>query len=392
MRRAIVIVLDGCGAGEAPDAAKFGDQGSATIKHVWEQVGGFHAPNLAACGYLSACGITDLKGLLGADGNAIPVGPSENLRARYGRLQEMSIGGKDSVTGHWEMMGIVTDQPFPTYPNGFPAELMTAFEKEIGTKTLGNKPASGTAIIAELGAEHVKTGYPIVYTSADSVFQIACHESFVSVPRLYEMCEIARRLCVPPNGVQRIIARPFTGDAEKGFTRTGNRKDFPMPPPHNLVDEIGDVFGIGPVPDLFAKRGFRDTTRTQNNSEHATRMTEALKSDARFIFANFEDFDMMYGHRNDPTGFAKALEDFDVTLGAILTQLTADDILLLTADHGNDPTTPSTDHSREFVPGCVIGQSFSSKAYGDMEGMSAIGATVAAWLAVDWKIGTDLLT
>ncbi|MEA2552051.1 MAG: phosphopentomutase [Fimbriimonadaceae bacterium] len=391
MRRAIVIVLDGCGAGEAPDAAAFGDQGSATIKHVWEAVGGFHAPNLAGCGFLSACGINDIGPLLGSETNAQPIGPTAELRARYGRLRELSIGGKDSVTGHWEMMGIVTDQPFPTYPNGFPPDLIQAFEREIGTKTLGNKPASGTAIIAELGAEHMRTGYPIVYTSADSVFQIACHEQIVPLDRLYEMCLIARRLCVPPHNVQRVIARPFIGDAQTGFTRTPNRKDFPLPPPPNLADQIGDVYGVGVVPELFAGRGFRPTRRTQSNAEHEIALRDALMSDARLIFANFEDFDMLYGHRNDTPGFAKCLEGFDVYLGSVLQALRPDDLLILTADHGNDPTTPSTDHSREYVPGCLVSQSITPLAYGDVDGMTAIGATVAAWIGVAWKLGTSLL-
>jgi len=387
-----VIVLDGCGAGEAPDAAAFGDQGSATIKHVWQHSGGFHAPNLAGCGFLTACGINDISNLLGLDTNAAPIGPSKDLRARYGRLREVSIGGKDSITGHWEMMGIVSDQPFPTYPNGFPPALIDVFQKEIGTQVIGNKPASGTAIIAELGEQHIQTGYPIVYTSADSVFQIACHEQIIPLTRLYEMCEIARRLCVPPNGVQRVIARPFIGDAQKGFTRTEGRKDYPLQPPPNLVDQIGNVYGIGPVPDLFAKRGFRDTVRTQNNAEHAAALQIAMQSDARFIFANFEDFDMLYGHRNDPIGFAKALEAFDIFLGELLTKLTADDLLILSADHGNDPTTPSTDHSREFVPGCAVGQQITSLAYGDVEGMMAVGATVADWLGVEWRNGSSLLS
>ncbi len=391
MRRAIVIVLDGCGAGEAPDAARFGDQGAATIKHVWEHTGGFHAPNLAACGFLSACGVSDLSMLLGASGLAEPIGPTTNLHTRYGRLREVSIGGKDSITGHWEMMGVISDQPFPTYPQGFPPNLVKQFQSEIGTNIIGNKPASGTQIIAELGAEHMKTGYPIVYTSADSVFQIACHEDIVSTSRLYEMCLIARRLCVPPNGVQRIIARPFIGSQEKGFTRTERRKDYPIPPPNNLVDVIGEVYGVGVVPDLFAGRGFRQTMRTQSNAEHEGALLEALESGAPFIFANFEDFDMLYGHRNDPTGFAKALEDFDIFLGELLPQLGVDDLLILSADHGNDPTTASTDHSREFVPGCVIGQQITPLAYGDIEGMTAVGATVAKWLGVDWNVGMPLI-
>ena len=391
MRRAIVIVLDGCGAGEAPDAARFGDQGASTIKHVWEHTGGFHAPNLASCGFLTACGISDLSMILGSTGLAQPIGPTAKLHARYGRLREVSIGGKDSITGHWEMMGVISDQPFPTYPQGFPAELVDQFQSEIGTKIIGNKPASGTQIIAQLGAEHIQTGFPIVYTSADSVFQIACHEDIVPTARLYEMCNIARRLCVPPNGVQRIIARPFIGSPEKGFTRTERRKDYPIPPPENLVDTIGDVYGVGVVPDLFAGRGFRQTLRTQSNAEHEGALLEGLESGARFIFANFEDFDMLYGHRNDPTGFAKALENFDIFLGELLPQIGPDDLLILSADHGNDPTTASTDHSREFVPGCVIGQGLTPLAYGDVEGMTAVGATVATWLGVEWGVGMPLL-
>lgn len=391
MRRAIVIVLDGCGAGEAPDAAAFGDQGAATIKHVWETAGGFHAPNLAGCGFLSACGITDIANLLGIENNAEPIGPTENLSARYGRLREISVGGKDSITGHWEMMGIISDKPFPTYPNGFPPDLIKSFEDLTCTTVIGNKPASGTAIIDELGDEHMRTGHPIVYTSADSVFQIACHEEIVPLAKLYAMCETARTLCVPPNGVQRIIARPFIGSKEKGFTRTGARKDYPLEPPPNFVDQVGNVYGIGPVPDLFAGRGFIPTKRTQNNAEHALALREAMQSDARFIFANFEDFDMLYGHRNDPRGFALALENFDSILGEILTALKDGDLLILTADHGNDPTSASTDHSREFVPGSAVAKGITPKSYGDVEGMTAIGATVAAWIGVDWKVGQSLV-
>jgi phosphopentomutase len=329
--------------------------------------------------------------LLGTSGVAQPIGPTTKLHSRYGRLREVSIGGKDSITGHWEMMGVISDQPFPTYPQGFPPDLIEPFQSEIGTNIIGNKPASGTEIIAQLGAEHMKTGYPIVYTSADSVFQIACHEDIVSTSRLYEMCLIARRLCVPPNGVQRIIARPFIGSSERGFTRTERRKDYPIPPPNNLVDVIGDVYGVGVVPDLFAGRGFRQTLRTQSNAEHEGALLEGLESGAQFVFANFEDFDMLYGHRNDPTGFAKALEEFDIFLGELLPQLGREDLLILSADHGNDPTSASTDHSREFVPGCVIGEQITPLAYGDVEGMTAVGATVAKWLGVDWNVGMPLI-
>ncbi|CAN5385817.1 phosphopentomutase [soil metagenome] len=375
MKRAIVIVLDGCGAGEAPDAAAFGDHDHpATIKHVWEAVGGLNAPTLTEVGFFTAC--------------QIPVKANEN--AKFGRLQPLSKGGKDSVTGHWEMMGIVTDEPFPTFPNGFPKDLIEEFESRIGSKIIGNRPASGTTIISELGEEHLRTGRPIVYTSADSVFQIACHQDIFPLDRLYEICKIAREVCVGKNSVQRVIARPFTGNAKDGFTRIEGRRDFPLSPPPNLTDQIGDVYGIGVVPELFDNRGFRQVKRTQSNAEHEGALWQALESDARFIFGNFEDFDMLYGHRNDVEGFAKCLERFDETLKTLLTKLGPDDLLMLTADHGNDPTTPSTDHSREFVPVVMI-ESGSGKNLGDISGQTAIGKTVADWLGIDWPIGTDLL-
>ena len=368
-----MIVLDGCGAGEAPDSPAFGDNDHpATIKHVWESVGGFEAPNLQACGYLSACGVP------------VQAGPD----ARYGRLRELSQG-KDSVTGHWEMMGVHTAVPFPTYPDGFPIPLVKEFERRIGTQTLGNKAASGTRIIEELGPQHVELGFPILYTSADSVFQLAAHEEVVPLDKLYEWCRIAREICVAPDNVQRVIARPFIGDALNGFTRTQNRKDFPLTAPPNLIDEIGDVYGIGVVPELFDGRGFRAVKRTQSNSEHEKALDAALASDARFIFANFEDFDMLFGHRNDPNGFAGCLEKFDGYLGELQSRLGSDDLLVLTADHGNDPTSLSTDHSREYVPVAIIGA--GAKALGDVDGMMAVGATVAAHLGVDWSIGTRLV-
>ncbi len=375
MKRAIVIVMDGCGAGEAPDAAAFGDTDHpATIRHVWERGGPLDLPTLRRIGFLAACGIED------------QTAPD----ARFARLRELSQG-KDSVTGHWEMMGVVTSVPFPTYPEGFPIPLVKEFERRIGVQTLGNRAASGTAIIDELGEQHMQTGCPILYTSADSVFQLACHEEVVPIERLYEMCRIGREVCVEPNNVQRVIARPFLGQPGS-FHRTERRKDFPLPAPPNLIDEIGDVFGIGVVPELFGGRGFRPVNRTQNNAEHAKKMDEALASDARFIFANFEDFDMLYGHRNDVEGFAKALVEFDSTLAGILSKLKPEDMLILTADHGNDPTSPSTDHSREFVPACVVRQNSEPKNLGEVEGMTAIGASVAAHLRLEWPIGFDLQT
>ena len=380
MKRVILIVMDGCGAGEAPDAALFNDlDHPATIRHVWEVVGPLALPHLQACGVLAACGVNQLAGNL-----------TSGLGVRYGRLRELSMG-KDSVTGHWEMMGVVTKTPFPTYPNGFPADLVAEFERRIGVGVIGNKPASGTQIIAELGSEHVATGRPILYTSADSVFQVACHEAVVPIDRLYEICQIGRDLCDEPNNVQRVIARPFSGDAETGFKRTERRKDFPLSAPPNLVDQIGDVYGIGPVPELFGGRGFRVVHRTQNNAEHEQALWTAMESAARFIFANFEDFDMLYGHRNDPAGFAGALERFDETLGSLLEKLGPDDLLLLTADHGNDPTTVSTDHSREYVPACVIGYGLQTAPLGDVDGMTALGATIADHLGVEWEVGTKLV-
>jgi len=377
MRRAIVVVLDGVGAGAAPDAADFGDPNNpSTLQNVWSAVGGFNAPNLAAIGFLAAGGID---------------GALEAISGRYGRLRELSMG-KDSVTGHWEMMGIHTNKAFPTYPDGFPIPLIKAFEREIGTQTIGNRAASGTKIIEELGSLHMETGFPIVYTSADSVFQIACHEEVVPIETLYDWCRIARRLCVEPNNVQRVIARPFLGSGPGDFKRTDRRKDFPLTPEPNLVDEIGDVYGIGVVPELFDGRGFRKVKRTQSNSEHEVALWEALESDAQFIFANFEDFDMLYGHRNDPSGFAKCLERFDKTAERLISQLRQEDLLIFTADHGNDPTDASTDHSREYVPFAICGESVQPGPVGDVEGMMAIGKTVADHLGVPWDRGQNLLS
>jgi len=366
-QRVICIVLDGCGAGHAPDAKDFGDfdkNEGDTLKHVWESSGGFDAPILSRMGFLKAGGI-DCK----------------EVEAVWGRLREVSIG-KDTITGHWEMMGIHLKHPLPVYPRGFPLSLIEEFEKRIGKPTIGNVATSGTEIIHRLGKHHMETGFPIVYTSADSVFQIACHEEIVPLEELYRMCRIARDLLVEPHAVGRVIARPFIGSPETGFQRTGNRKDFPLPPPYNAIDllseKIGKVFGIGVIPEIFAGRGFRSVLRTQSNQEHYRMLMNALESDARFIWANFEDFDMLYGHRNDPQGFAKALEEFDRMLANILSWLREGDLLILTADHGNDPTTPSTDHTREYVPFSLwtLGMR-KSKHLGDREGFWHVGATIA---------------
>lgn len=375
-RRAIVLVLDGCGAGFAPDAVSFGDPGEPnTLLHVAQTSGPIVAPNLEALGFLASAGV--------------PQHSAKSLSGEiaYARLEPKSIGGKDSVTGHWEMMGIVMNEAFPTYPNGFPIPLIKAFEEAIGTQTIGNRPASGTQIIAELGELHLDTGFPIVYTSADSVFQIACHEDVVPIEKLYEMCETARAMLVPPNHVQRVIARPFVGQPE-AFERTDRRKDYPLTPPENLVDQLGDVFGIGVIPELFGGRGFRSVTRTQNNEQHFLMLDSALSSDASFIFANFEDFDMRYGHRNDPEGFARCLEQFDLGLSHVLGKLRPSDLLILTADHGNDPTDASTDHSREYVPMSLYRPGAAenpAKNLGDLAGFETVGAVVAAWLGAKWQ-------
>ncbi len=372
MKRAILIVLDGVGAGAAPDAAEFGDPGGpSTLAHVWQASGGFDAPNLASIGFLEAGGIPR---------SAAP-------EAGWGRLQPISKGGKDSVTGHWEMMGAPVAERFPTYPHGFPIALIKAFEDRIGTQSLGNRPASGTQIIQDLGPLHQDTGFPIVYTSADSVFQIAAHESIVALDMLYDWCQIARDLCIAPDNVQRVIARPFEG-SPGAYRRTERRKDFPLPAPENLIDRIGDVFGIGVVPELFAGRGFRAVRRTQSNVEHARMLEEAMASDARFIFANFEDFDMLYGHRNDPIGFAKCLETFDRdVLGPLVARLGPEDLLMLTADHGNDPTDASTDHSREFVPLAIRGG--PTGPLGDRIGFAHCGSLTASHLGIR-AAGVDL--
>lgn len=383
-QRAILIVMDGCGVGAAPDAAEYGDTGENspnTLGHLMEAVGGLNLPCLQSLGL----------------GNIIPlkgVPPAETPCACFGRVQPCSKG-KDSVTGHWEMMGILTEQPFPTYPNGFPPELIAEFERRIGRSVLGNYPASGTEIIKQLGEEHLRTGYPIVYTSADSVFQIAAHEAVIPVEELYRMCEIARELLQPPHHVQRVIARPFEGTDASNFRRTERRRDFPLPPPPNLIDRLAErgigIYGIGVVPEIFTYRGFRHAERTQSNPQHFEALLRAMASDCAFIFANFEDFDMLYGHRNDPAGFARALAEFDMMLSTILERLRPTDLLILTADHGNDPTTPSTDHSREYLPLLLYSPSIQrGYAVGTRRSLADIGATIGALWDVAVEAGVPI--
>ena len=340
-RRIIIAVLDGVGAGELPDAALYGDTGSNTLAHTALAVGGLNVPTMQRMGLGN---ITDILGV-----------PSiETPTAHYGKLREASPG-KDTITGHWEMAGVVLSHPFPTYPHGFPAEILAEFEQKIGRKTLGNVPASGTTIIAELGDEHVRTGAPIVYTSADSVFQIAMHESVIPIERQYEICEIARKLLVGENEVGRVICRPFVGNPKAGtpYKRTERRKDFPVMPPPTVLDELStagySVHAIGKIFEIFNGRGIATYDHTTNNPDHIAALIRAVReNDSALIFANLEDFDMLYGHRNDPQGMANALQQWDVALPELLAALRPGDLLLITADHGNDPTTPSTDHSREY--------------------------------------------
>ncbi len=340
--RIIWIVLDSVGIGELPDAADYGDVGRDTIGHV-ARSRPLHLSNLVRLG------LANIKPLANLAPPAHPIGA-------YGKGVTVSPG-KDTTTGHWEMAGIWLDQAFPVYPHGFPPALIAEFERRIGRRTLGNKPASGTEIIKELGDEHVRTGFPIVYTSGDSVFQIAAHDDVIPIAELYRMCEIARDLLDGPNRVGRVIARPFTG-ASGNFRRTERRHDYAVEPPRSmLLDVLADrkipVFGVGKIHDIYNGRGVNDYVTTKNNADGMAKLTEALSRRSRgLIFANLVDFDMLYGHRKDVEGFARSLEEFDALLGPFLDFLRASDLLLITADHGcdPDPVNPTTDHSREYVP------------------------------------------
>ena len=342
--RAIVIVMDSVGIGELPDAHAYGDQGSNTIGNIARAVP-LRVPTLRTLG------LDRLVDIGGAPGSA--------PRAAIGRMAEASAG-KDSVTGHWEMMGIVLDRPFPTFPNGFSADVLAEFSRRTGRGVLGNKAASGTAIIDELGPEHMRTGALIVYTSADSVFQIAAHESIVAVPELYRACEIAYRLVGEGLGVGRVIARPFVGEPGS-FKRTANRHDYALPPSgETLLDRMKsaahDVVAIGKIEDLFAGRGITRAMHTASDEQGMDVVEEQMRVlGGGLIFANLVDFDTQYGHRNDVAGYAANLERFDRRLAAVLPTLRAGDLLVVTADHGNDPTTASTDHAREYVPLLVTG-------------------------------------
>jgi phosphopentomutase len=370
----LLLVLDSVGIGELPDAAAYGDEGSDTLGNICRHLD-VRVPALERLG-LGA--IAPLRGI------AAPAAPA----GAYGRMAERSPG-KDSVTGHWELAGIVLDRPFPTFPHGFSPDLIAAFEARIGRGTIGNVAASGTEIIERLGAEHLRTGKPIVYTSADSVFQIAAHEEIVPVPQLYEFCEIAYELTVEGLGLGRVIARPFVGEPGR-FTRTANRHDFAMPPAGvTLLDRLTArgvrVHAIGKISDLFAGRGIASSVHTANDEEVMDAVESALREvPAGLVFANLVDFDTQYGQRNDAQGYARNLERFDRRLEALLPRLDPADLLAITADHGNDPTTPSTDHSREHVPVLLTGAAVrAGQSLGTRPTFADLGQTIADLFEVD---------
>jgi len=374
--RIIWIILDSVGMGELPDAHKFGDQGSNTIGNISKMVGGLNVPNLVSLG------LGNIEGMIGLPKTEKPLGC-------FGRFGEIS-NGKDTVTGHWEMAGVFSEKPFPTYPNGFPKEIIEAFEKAIGTKTLGNKPASGTEILEELGEEHLRTGYPIVYTSADSVFQIAAHEEVISIEKLYEICSIARDLLVGEHAVARVIARPFIGKKAGSFTRTPNRRDYALAPPHDTIldkikDKNLDVIAVGKIEDIFSGRGITEAVHTQDNMDGVNKTIQYMKQNNRgLIFTNLVDFDMKWGHRNDYKAYAQGLEEFDKRLPEILDAMGENDVLMINADHGCDPTTPSTDHSREYVPFIAYGKKLNQNV--DLKTkrtFADIGQTIGEILGTD---------
>ncbi len=368
MSRFVLVVLDSVGVGELPDAWQYGDEGSNTLANLALAVGGLQLPNLQRLGL----------------GNIIPITgviPQKNPMAAWGKMAEKSPG-KDTTTGHWELAGLVLTTPFPTYPNGFPKTIIDAFSQAIGRGILGNTTASGTEIIEKLGAEHIKTGKPIVYTSADSVFQIAAHEQIVHLPQLYQWCQAAREILVDEHGVGRVIARPFIGKTGN-FKRTQNRKDFSIEPTgQTILDYLTanriHVTAIGKIYDIFTGRGISKHVPSHNNLETVFNIIESINEiDSGLIFANLVDFDMLFGHRNDYQGYADALIEFDQLLPRIIDALAPDDLLLITADHGCDPTTKSTDHSREYVPLLVYGKNINPVDLQTRETFADVAQTIA---------------
>jgi phosphopentomutase len=373
MRRAAIIVLDGVGIGAAPDADSYGDLGSDTLGNVCRAGRGVRLPNLEQLG-LGCC-----APLAGIEAVAAP-------GAAHG-VAEPASAGKDSTTGHWELCGVVLEQPFPTYPEGFPPELIQQFAERTGRKVIGNRTASGTVILDELGEEHVRTGNWIVYTSADSVFQVAAHEGVVPLEELYAACRTAREMLQPPHGVARVIARPFVG-TPGSWQRTPHRKDFSLAPPApTLLDHLAQAHlprvGVGKVDDLFAGRSI-SSIHTPTNGDAYSLIEGAMLSMRRgLLLANVIEFDQTWGHRNDVKGFTRGLEELDRRMPSLLAGVREEDLVIFTADHGNDPTTPSTDHSRELVPVLVVGPRVRPVSIGRRRSFADIGQTVAAFLGVE---------
>ncbi len=381
-RRVIWIVLDSVGIGEMPDADQYGDRGSDTLGNIARRRK-LNLPNLCRLGLAN---IRDFEGLP----------PVAQPAGCYGRCA-LASPGKDTTTGHWEMAGIHLEQPFPLFPNGFPREVMDEFERRTGRSSLGNKAASGTEIIEELGEEHMRTGAPIVYTSADSVFQIAAHEEVIPLFELYKMCETAREILHGPYEVGRVIARPFVGEPG-AFQRTSNRHDYAVPPPRGmLLDQLAakhvPVFSVGKILDIFLSRGIGDYEKTKTNADGMAKTLGAMDAqDDGLIFVNLVDFDMLYGHRNDVEGYARALEEVDAWVPELLAKLSDEDLLIFTADHGCDPTTSSTDHSREYVPLLVYGKAAAADVnLGTRATLSDIGQTVADTFGTTISIGSSFL-
>ena len=369
-RRVFLIVLDSFGIGEAPDANLFGDVGANTISGV-ARTGLLNLPNMASLGLGNIDGVDAVESV-----NA--------PRAAYARLRERSMG-KDTTIGHWEIAGLISESPMPTFPKGFPREIMEKFEKAVGRGTLCNLPYSGTDVIRDYGKEHMETGKLIVYTSADSVFQIAAHEDIVPIEELYDICRTVREMLHGPYGVGRVIARPFIGEAPS-FTRTGNRRDFSLvPPADTMLNKISgaglDVIGVGKIGDIFAMSGITETYPTHSNTEGMDKTTDLIDRDFNGLcFINLVDFDMKYGHRQDAVGYAEALNAFDVWLGKTLPSLRPDDVLIITADHGCDPTDKSTDHTREYVPFMMVGDNVRPENLGTILGFDHISHTVCQLL------------
>ena len=369
-KRVFLIVLDSFGVGEAPDAALFGDQGSNTLGAVRKDKA-FDCPTMKKLGLFNIDGVG---------------GGVDNPLAAHAKMRELSMG-KDTTIGHWEIAGVVSEKPMPTFPDGFPSEVMDELSRRIGSRLLCNKVYSGTEVIKDYGEEHIKTGCPIVYTSADSVMQIAAHEKVIPVERLYEICRIAREIMTGKYGVGRIIARPFEG--EYPFVRTANRHDFSLLPPSDTMLDIlkrngYDVISVGKIVDIFAGKGITESYRTISNLDGMNRTSEIAKRDFNGLcFVNLVDFDMKFGHRNDVSGYANALSEFDKWLCGFLPSLKKDDLLLITADHGCDPSTPSTDHSREYTPMLLVGDKIAGVNLNEREGFCDISATILDYFGVD---------